>query len=108
MFGNFFFSSVSNPATRVTLVVLSLTPGSSITLPLPPRAAPNLSASQAPLATPGCFWNETKLFPTFHGSRLSGLFHQIETNPFAFLTALTMIGASELDTVFTNITTVLP
>ena len=68
------------PATRVWLVVLSCTPGSMITPPPDgPSASPMLLPLHWPLSTPEYFWNATKLLPTVHGSRLSGLFHQMTT-----------------------------
>ena len=79
-----------------------------MTLPSPPSESPIAFALQRPEATPGCFWKATKWSPTFQGSKSSGLFHQIVTKPPARSTASTMVGASELATVFTNITTFLP
>jgi hypothetical protein len=68
------------PATRVWLVVLSWTPGSTMTPPpAGPSASPMLWPLHRPLSTPEYFWKATKLFPTAQGSRLSGLFHQMTT-----------------------------
>ena len=65
--GYFAFISAVKPATRVLLVVLSCTPGSITTLPLPCKASPIASAPQRPDWTPGIFWKATKLSPTFQG-----------------------------------------
>ena len=69
----------SSPATRVWLVVLSSTPGRAMMLPLPPMLSASAFPVHCPLSMPLCFWKATKWSPSFAGSMLSGLFHQMVT-----------------------------